>query len=76
MIIVSENAFWVTFWADARRQKIKIVSKWRKNRGAHPYTALAYRDKMGRIVVASKFPVPVNVKSWCSKALQRGFRYR
>jgi hypothetical protein len=76
MIIVSENNFWIVYWTDGRRNTLKIISKWRKNRGQRPHTALAYKDKMGRVVIEARFPVPVNVRAWCSKALARGMRYR
>jgi hypothetical protein len=76
MILVSENARWVACWTNNRRQEIKIISKQRKRDGIYPYTARAYKDGMDRIIISSEFSIPVNVESWCSKALQRGFRYQ
>lgn len=76
MIIVSENNFWQVCWSNPQRTSLVVISKWRKNRGVRNYRAFVKRDKLGRIIVDSKFEIPVNVRNWCTKALLRGFRFR
>lgn len=75
MILISENLKWQLYWTDGRRVRITIVSKDRKNRGM-ACMASAYQNNLGKIVVSSRFPIPVNVRSWISKALLRGGRFR
>lgn len=76
MMLMSESSSYVCYWTNSRKNRIKIVSKTRKRRGLRPYTGYAYRDSLGRFIVDCKFPIPVTVRAWISKALSRGYRWR
>ena len=76
MKIVAENSLWVVATMNVRVNSLKIVNKLRKRYGMRPYTATAVKDRYGRIVISSKFPIPVNVRNWITKWMNRGKRFK